>query len=261
MSAKLQFLGFSSFYITASDDTRILIDPYLNANPVSPFGAKGFEKVDLVLVSHGAFDHLGESADIAKHYGCPVICGGDSKLLLLERGVPKSQIIETTWGLAVKAAGIKVRPVESRHRSCVTLANGNVVTANPLGFVIYLPDGIRIYNASDTALFSDLKLIGELYRPHLGLINVTIENCFDFLPEFLSGEMTPHEAALASMWLGLDYAIACHYTDKNCEDVDTFVSLLQNAKSDECPYVKPIAMDAGQTFEYSPGTLANVVDL
>lgn len=254
MSAKLQFLGFSSFYITTSEDTRILIDPYLNENPVSPKKAAEFDKVDLVLVSHGAFDHLGDAAEIAARYNCPVICGGDSKLLLLERGVAKSRLIETTWGLTVKAAGIKVRPVESRHRSCVTLSGGNVVTANPLGFVIYLEDGIRIYNASDTALFSDLKLIGELHRPHIGLINVTIENCFDFLPEFLTGEMTPYEAALASQWLGLDYAVACHYTNKNCGDVETFVKLLDIAGSG----VKPVAMDAGQTFEYSPGGTARV---
>ena len=258
MPAKLQFLGFSSFYITTSEDTRILIDPYLNDNPVSPFKATGFEKVDLILVSHGAFDHLGDTAEIARNYNCPVICGGDSKLLLLERGLEKSQLIETTWGLTVKAAGIKVRPVESRHRSCVTLKNGNVVTANPLGFIIYLQDGIRVYNASDTALFTDLKLIGEIHRPHLGLMNVTIENCFDFLPEFLTGEMTAYEAALASQWLGLDYAIACHYTNKNCEDVDTFIKLLETAKSDEKPHVKPIAMDAGQTFEYSLDGIAKV---
>ena len=254
MSAKLQFLGFSSFYVTASDDTRILIDPYLNDNPASPKKAGEFEKVDLVLVSHGAFDHLGDTAEIALRHGCPVICGGDSKLLLLERGVPKSQLVETTWGLTVKAAGIEVRPVESRHRSCVTLKDGNVVTANPLGFVICLGNGIRIYNASDTALFSDLKLIGELHRPHIGLMNVTIENCFDFLPEFLTGEMTAYEAALASQWLGLDYAVACHYTNKNCRDVDEFVKLLEIANSG----VKPVALDAGGTFEYSLGGVGKV---
>jgi len=103
-----------------------------------------------------------------------------------------------------------------------------------------------------------LKLIGELHRPHLGLMNVTIENCFDFLPEFLTGEMTAYEAVLASQWLGVDYAIACHYTNKNCEDVDTFVKLLETAKSDEKSYVKPVAMDAGQTFEYSPDGVARV---
>ena len=203
MSANFKFLGFSSFYITAENDTRILIDPYLNDNPASPIKADGFDKVDLILVSHAAFDHLGDTAQIAIKHQCPVICGGDSKLLLIERGVPARQLIETVWGLTVKAAGIKVRPVESRHRSATKLKDGSIVTALPLGFIIYLEDGIRIYNASDTALFSDLKLIGELHKPHIGLMNVTIENCFDFLPEFLTGEMTPYEAALASQWLGL----------------------------------------------------------
>lgn len=250
MSTKLRFLGFSAFYITTQNDTRILIDPYINDNPASPLKVDTLEKVDLILVSHAAFDHFGETAEIAIKFKCPVICGGDSKLLLMERGVPASQIIETVWGLTVKAAGIKVRPVESHHRSATKLKDGSFVTALPLGFIIYLEDGTRIYNASDTALFSDLKLIGELHKPHLGLMNVTIENCFDFLPEFLTGEMTPYEAALASQWLGLDYAIACHYTKKDCPDVNQFVELLNQMKNEDRPYVKPIAMNPGEEFVY-----------
>lgn len=246
----LRFLGFSAFYITASDDTRILIDPYLNDNPVTPVKADELERVDLLLLSHAAFDHLGDAAEIAIKHKCPVICGGDSKMLLTERGVDPKQIIETVWGLTVQAAGIRVRPVESRHRSSAVLKDGRVVSAIPLGFVIYLPDGTKIYNASDTALFSDMKLIGELYRPNIGLMNVTIENPFDFLPEYLTGEMTPYEAALASQWLNLDYAIACHYTKRDCDDVNQFVSLLENMKNEKEPYVKPVAMNPGETFTY-----------
>lgn len=250
MSTKFKFLGFSAFYITTSDGTKILIDPYVNDNPASPIKASEFEKVDLILVSHAAFDHLGDTAEIAINHKCPVICGGDSKLLLLERGVPAGQLIETVWGLMVKAAGIKVRPVESRHRSAAKLKDGSLVSAIPLGFVIFLEDGTRIYNASDTAIFSDMKLIGELYKPHVGLMNVTIENCFDFLPEYLTGEMTPYEAALASQWLGLDYAIACHYTKKDCPDVDQFVKLLNQMRNEGKPYVKPVAMNPGEEFIY-----------
>ena len=250
MSTVFKFLGFSAFYITTHNDTRILIDPYLNDNPSSPLKANEFDRVDLILVSHAAFDHLGDTAEIAIKYKCPVICGGDSKLLLMERGVPAGQLIETVWGLTVKAAGIKVRPVESRHRSAAKLKDGTFVTALPLGFIIYLEDGTRVYNASDTALFSDLKLIGELHKPHIGLMNVTIENCFDFLPEFLTGEMTPYEAALASQWLGLDYAIACHYTKKDCPDVNQFVQLLDQMRNEDKPYVKPLAMNPGEEFIY-----------
>jgi len=253
MSTKFKFLGFSAFYITTREDTRILIDPYINDNPASPLKVETLEKVDLILVSHAAFDHLGDTAAIAIKFGCPVICGGDSKMLLMERGVPAKQLIETVWGLTVKAAGIKVRPVVSMHRSTTKLKDGTIVSALPLGFIIYLEDGTRIYNASDTAIFSDMKLIGELYRPQIGLMNVTIENCFDFLPEFLTGEMTPYEAALASQWLNLEYAIACHYTKRDCPDIDQFVQLLSQMKTGEKPYVKPVAMNPGEEFVYDKG--------
>jgi L-ascorbate metabolism protein UlaG (beta-lactamase superfamily) len=66
--------------------------------------------------------------------------------------------------------------------------------------------------------------------------------------------MTAYEAALASQWLGLDYALACHYTNKNCDDVNEFVRLLETANSG----VKPVALDAGGTFEYSPGGHAKI---
>lgn len=250
MTTKLKFLGFSSFLITTDHNTKIIIDPYLDDNQASPLKVKDIEELDLILVSHGAFDHLGDSAALAKRFDCPVICGGDSKLLLIEQGVPAKNIIETTWGLTVQAKGIKVRPVESRHRSAVKLKDGSIVSALPLGFIIYTENGVRIYNASDTALFSDMKLIGELYKPQIGLMNVTIENCFDFLPEFLTGEMTPYEAALASQWLNLEYAIACHYTKKDCPDVEQFVELLNNMKSDDKPYVTPVAMNPGEEFSY-----------
>ena len=250
MNNMLRFLGFSAFDIVTSKGTRILIDPYLNDNPASPVKADGFDKVDLIIVSHAAFDHLGDTAEIAVRYKSKVICGGDTKAIIMERGVPAEQIQETVWGLMVQACGIKARPVKSEHRSAGKLKDGTVVSALPLGFIIYLEDGTKIYNASDTALFSDMKLIGELYSPQVGLMNVTIENCFPFLPEFLTGEMTPYEAALGSKWLTLEYGIACHYTKRDCPDVDEYVNTLNDwLKSGESA-VRPVAMNPGETFEY-----------
>ena len=245
---KFTFLGFASFLIHTSDGKRILIDPYLNDNPASPLKSKDITELDLLLVSHAAFDHLGDSADIAIRTGCDVICGSDTKAVLLERGVDARQIQETVWGLAVRGGGILVRPVESRHRSAATLADGRQVTALPLGFIITLADGTKIYNASDTAIFSDMKLIGELYAPDIGLINATIENPFDFLPTFLTGEMTAAEAALASKWLRLKYAVACHYTVKDCPDIDEFCALLRADSSGPVP----VALNPGETWVYPP---------
>ena len=67
---------------------RILLDPFLDENPGQPGASDGFDKVDLVVVSHAAFDHLGDTDKIAARYGCPVVCGGEVKAWLMDRGIP-----------------------------------------------------------------------------------------------------------------------------------------------------------------------------
>lgn len=250
---KLQFFGFSTFLITANDGTTILIDPYIDDNPSAPMKTKDLPKIDLILASHGAFDHMQDTAKIVARDGCKVICGGETMNLLIDQGVDKKLITQTVWGLTVRECGILVRPVVSMHRSSVRLSDGTAMDGFALGFIIYMPDGPKIYNASDTALFSDMKLIGELHQPDIGLMNVTIENSFDFLPEFLTGEMTPYEAALASQWLGLKYALACHYTNADCEDVHEFENLLNSMKDKNGgggPV--PVILNPGETFVYPP---------
>lgn len=254
MVVKIKFLGIAAFQIFSAEGKSILIDPYIMDNPVCPIKVDEFEYVDLILVSHGAFDHVGDAAEIAQKYNSQIICASDCKQLFIEQGVDSKQIIETTWGLTVKYDNIRIRPVISHHRSQVKLKDGTVLTANPLGFIIYLEDGIRIYNSSDTVIFSDLKLIGELYKPHIGILNVTqpeIDASAEGLPKYETGEMTPYEAALAAQWLNLEYAIACHYTRKESSDVKQFVNLLENMRTDSKPYVKPIALDPGEEFCYS----------
>jgi len=246
-----QFLGFSSFLLTTDSGTTILIDPYLDDNPKAPVKTADLPHIDLILASHGAFDHMQDVPLVAKRDGSKIICGGETMNLLIDKGVPKEQITQTVWGLTVKECGIPVRPVVSMHRSSVRLSDGTAMDGFALGFIINLPDGTRVYNASDTALFSDMKLIGELHKPQIGLMNVTIENCFDFLPEFLTGEMTPYEAALASQWLGLEYAIACHYTDIDNPDIREFEQILNLAR-DKFGNASPIPVipAPGDIFTY-----------
>lgn len=248
MSTTFRFLGISAFLITTATGKKILIDPFLNENDTNPFTARDFDRIDLIIVSHAAYDHFGDAAEIAKIHKCPVICGNDSKLLLLEQGVDQSQIIETVWGLAVEAAGIRVRPIMCMHRSAATLKDGRIVSGLPLSFIIYLEDGTRIYNAGDTTIFSDMKLMGELYRPHVGIMNVAIVN---YGTNFLTGEMTPYEAALASQWLGFECAIACHYNDRMDPDVQEYLSLMESMRADNRSNAQAIALEPGEEFVYS----------
>ena len=136
------------------DGRHILVDPFLDENPGSPVKHDQLERVDLVVVSHAAFDHLGDTDKIAKRHGCPVICGGEVKAWLMARGVPAEQIRATTWGIRVEVAGIEVQPVECHHWSQIKMPDGTFASGVPMAFVIHADEGVRFYHYGDTAIFS-----------------------------------------------------------------------------------------------------------
>ena len=87
MKCKFEFLGFSTFLITTANGKRILIDPYVNDNKACKYDSGDLNDIDLIIVSHGAFDHMKDTPEIAISNNCPVICGGEVKPLLIEQGV------------------------------------------------------------------------------------------------------------------------------------------------------------------------------
>ena len=134
--------------------------------------------------------------------------------------------------------------------------DGQYLSGQPLGFILYPDPGVRIYHSGDTAIFSDLKLIGELYRPNIGLL-CACEIEKDYLDtlglyDHFGNEMNGDEGALAAKWLGLDYAIICHYLNPTGrKDVQKFLDILKNAHSDTKPPIKALALNPGEVFEYS----------
>jgi L-ascorbate metabolism protein UlaG (beta-lactamase superfamily) len=253
MATRIRFLGVAAFEITNSDGVVTLVDPYIDENVASPISTSDLQRVDLVLVTHGASDHLGDAAKISKRFDAPVICGADVKAHLTREGVGADKIIATIWGLVVEVAGIRVRSVESRHHSSITEPDGTYYSGQPMGFIIYPDPGVRVYDGGDTALFSDLKLIGQLYRPNIGLIHVTNPRrhlARHKMPNFLTGEMSPYEAALAAQWLCLEYAIAMHFDTDDETDVRAFIDLLNKMTSDDKPCTRPVVLKPGEVFEY-----------
>ena len=173
---------------------------------------------------------------------------------MIKQGISGDDVAGTIWGLTMEKAGVNVRSIESRHWSNIHADDGTVYVGVPMGFIVYADPGVRIYHAGDTSLFSDLKLFGELYKPNIGLLHVTMPQVHTGarhgMPKFVTGELTPNEAALAAQWLGLEYAIAMHFDDPNIPDVKKFVDLLNGMTSDGKPYVKPIVLKPGDTFTY-----------
>jgi L-ascorbate metabolism protein UlaG (beta-lactamase superfamily) len=231
----LRFFGVAAYELIHANGRRILVDPFLDDCPGTPVKSDQLEKVDLVVVSHAAFDHLGDTEKIAKKHGCPVICGGEVKAFLMAKGLPATQIRATTWGIKVRVAGVDVQPVECHHWSQIKMPDGAFASGVPMSFVIDLGDGHRFYHYGDTAIFSDMKLQAELYRPTIGALGIA--NPVEILDrnpmpgEMFTGELSPREGILAAQWLGLKTILPCHYiTPETNQDLQEFQRLHAAAK-------------------------------
>jgi L-ascorbate metabolism protein UlaG (beta-lactamase superfamily) len=214
-TTRIRFHGVAAYEIVTRARLRILCDPFLDQNPDAATKSGGFDKVDLVIVSHAAFDHLGDTDKIAARYGCPVICGGEVKAWLMDRGIPADQIRATTWGIRVKVAGVEIQPLECHHWSQFRLRDGSFISGVPMAYIVYADDNVRFYHYGDTAIFSDLKLQAELYRPNIGCIGIAnpqeILHLNPMPGEMMTAEMSPYEGVLATEWLGLETVLPCHY--------------------------------------------------
>lgn len=256
MGTHIRFFGVAAYELITSDGKHIVIDPFLDDNPCSPVGHDRLERVDMILISHAAWDHLGDAEHIAKRYDAPVICGGEVKNYLLAKGIPTEQVRATTWSIAVELDSIVVYPVECHHWSQIKMPDGSYASGVPMSFVIYLDD-CRFYHYGDTAIFSDLKLIAELHRPTIGCLGIT--EPWEIVPRvpgpgrYLTGEMSPREGALAAQWLGLHTVLPCHYCDPGhpdaARDLDSFHRHLSEARAQGRPVPRSVVLKPGDVIE------------
>ena len=249
---RIRFFGVAAYEIVTRDGRHILVDPFIDENPGSPVPSHELERVDLVVVSHAAFDHLGDTEAIARRTGAPVICGGEVRAYLTAKGIPATQIRATTWGIKVEVAGVPVQPVECHHWSQIRLPDGTYASGVPMAFVIEADPGVRFYHYGDTAIFSDMKLQAELYRPNIGAIGIAnpqeILHRNPMPGRMTTGEMSPREGALAAEWLGLSTVLPCHYITVD-EDVAEFERCLAAAKSAGRKIPQSLVLQPGDWIE------------
>lgn len=212
MGTRLRYLGFSGFEIVSPGGYRIVVDPFLSGStdhgiPPSPVPLDELAGTDLILVSHGAFDHLGQAVEIARAGSAILGCGPDVRLHALARGLPEERIAYLLSGCTLAIEGqVKIKALDVRHISLFE-SEGRWLSGQPLSFMIQPAGGPTIYHTGDTSLFSDLKLFGELHRPEVALICVggVRSHGFEIIP------LPPDEAALAVEWLRARVAVPMHY--------------------------------------------------
>jgi len=178
------WLGHAATKITSVNGKTILIDPGITTIPTSPEKYKNLDnlgKIDLILVTHGHGDHVSDLGAIAKKSGAKVVAAYELVLQMASLGIiKKEQAIYMNKGGMVTPLGpdIKIHMVPAEHSSSIQLPNPKpgeitfVDAGNPVGYVIELENGFKIYHSGDTDVFSEMALIGEMYAPDLAMVCV-----------------------------------------------------------------------------------------
>uniref|UniRef100_A0A7C5AME4 UPF0173 metal-dependent hydrolase ENW48_08410 n=1 Tax=Desulfobacca acetoxidans TaxID=60893 RepID=A0A7C5AME4_9BACT len=195
-NVSITFYGHAAFKLEGLG-VSVLIDPWLH-NPLLDTPVSQVGKVDYILVTHGHGDHVGDTVEVAKATGAQVVAIHELSLLLANQGV--ARVVGMNKGGTFKTNGLEITLTQAVHSS-TTEEEGRLIPAgDPGGFVVKFPNGFTAYHAGDTAVFKDMELIRELYRPELAM-----------LPIGSHYVMNPKEAALACRLLRPKWVIPMHY--------------------------------------------------
>ena len=209
---EIWWLGQSAMRITTPGGKVILIDPWITTNPKTPSQYKNLDavgKVDLILVTHAHGDHLGDAPALAKKNNAPLYAAAGMGNTLVTLGMVPAKLAPrmSKGGTITPFPNVKITMVRAEHSSELVWTNPaskkpeTHFGGEPVGFIIELEDGFKIYHMGDTGLFGDMKLIGDYYKPDL--IMIPIGGHF---------VMDPKDAAKAtSEFLRPKYAIPMHY--------------------------------------------------
>ncbi len=196
MSLKITWLGHSTFEVRLEAGEVILIDPWLES-PTYPAGYE-LDRVDLLLITHGHFDHIAQAVDVAKRFQPQVVTMFEIAQWLGSKGV--QNVTGINKGGAVEQLGCRIRMTHAQHSSHIADGDQMIYAGEPAGFVVTVPGGRAFYHAGDTNVFSDMALIRRLYAPELAM-----------LPIGDLYTMDPREAAVACEFLQPKQVLPMHY--------------------------------------------------
>lgn len=195
----ITFYGHSTFLIKTPGGKNILIDPWIKGNPSCPESLHKTEKVDIIAITHGHFDHISDAVETAKEHKAQVVANWEICEWLGKQDVENCLPMNKGGGQTVE--GVRFVMTHAQHSSGIVGDGGDMVYGGePGGYVIELEDGYRMYHAGDTNIFSDMKLIKEIYAPQLA-----------FLPIGDLFTMSPLEASHACRFLTPEIVIPMHY--------------------------------------------------
>jgi L-ascorbate metabolism protein UlaG (beta-lactamase superfamily) len=191
---ELTWLGHATFRLDAGGK-RIYIDPFLHGNPKTPEDEVTPERVDIIALTHGHGDHVGDTVDLSKQHGCTVVAPVElAGWLQGKHGL--ENVYDPNKGGTVDVNGVRFTLTNAHHSSS---NNDGEYMGEPCGVVVRA-EGKSVYFAGDTCVFGDMQLIGRLYSPDVAVLPIGGHYTMD-----------PNEAALALELLGTKRCVPCHW--------------------------------------------------
>jgi L-ascorbate metabolism protein UlaG (beta-lactamase superfamily) len=210
MEGSITWLGHSCFRLVLGDGRVILIDPWLKDNPACPKNLKQPDRCDFVLLTHGHFDHVGDTEALIQKFD-PTVVGNYDLCSALEKQVGKGRFAGMNTGGTQNFEGLRVSLTRAYHSSGLDSPKGPLYAGMPNGIIVAANSLATLYHAGDTDVFSDMKLIAQMYAPKICIL--PIGDVFT---------MGARGAALAAEMLAPVAVIPCHYK--------TFPVLAQSAE-------------------------------
>jgi len=221
---KLTYEGHSCFTVEA-EGLNLLIDPFISGNPSCKKKPEDFHP-DLVLVTHGHYDHLGDAVEIARRCGATLVAPVELIRALDPQGV---DTLAFNLGGCASVGNVHLIMVPAWHGSDVVTPEGPRYAGVACGYVIRA-DGVSIYHAGDTALFGDMASVLSRYNIDCALLPIG-----DFYT------MGPRDAVTAAHWLKVKKTIPMHYNTFPVieQDAAAFAHDLEDRTESRCTILQP----------------------
>ncbi|MGB6690522.1 MAG: metal-dependent hydrolase [Terracidiphilus sp.] len=195
---RITWLGHATVLVTTAKGTHILIDPFITGNPKYPQGYELPGKIHYMLLTHGHGDHISDAVPIAKKHGSKVVAIYELAEYVKSQGVPET--IGMNLGGTVQLDDVAASMVDAKHSSGAQDEHGTHYVGVAAGFVLTIAGGPVLYHAGDTAVFGDMALIRDVYRPQVAM-----------LPIGGYYTMGPKEAAFAVRLVGAKTILPIHF--------------------------------------------------